>query len=329
MKRQLEIFVHIFFWIGFTGLTFILSKVYLQADPFAPLSNHLFYVNFLELMMGLIFFYTSFFGIGLAKKKKGGWIVLSAILLLLLIFFAIPAMRVGILPVMSSVIPHIILIFLAVIFRRFSDSARIEKEKQELLLQNVKSELAILRMQLSPHFLFNTLNNIDFLVTTDPEKASDSLARLGTILRYMIYETEEERIDLEKEIKHLEDYIGLLRLRSGSKDFIRLSFNIGSGHLRISPMLFQPLVENAFKHCTDREINNAINISISVSENALLFMISNDFDETEIQAGNCNGLGLNNVKRRLELIYPGKHTFDVEKRDKKFTVTLKLELDDY
>jgi sensor histidine kinase YesM len=329
MKRQLEIFVHIFFWIGFTGLTFILSKVYLQADPYAPLSEHLFYVNFLELVMGLIFFYTTFFGISLAKKKKAGWIILSAILLLFLVFFAIPAMSVGILPVMSSVIPHLILIFLAVIFRRFSDSARIEKEKQDLLLQNIKSELAVLKMQLSPHFLFNTLNNIDFLVTTDPEKASDSLAKLGTILRYMIYETEEEKIDLANEIKHLEDYIGLLRLRSESKDFLRFSYDKCARYLRIAPMLFQPLIENSFKHCPDRNSKNAIDISISVSENTLLFTISNEIDENEMHGSDGNGIGLNNVRRRLELIYPGRHTFEVEKKDKRFIVRLKMQLDEY
>lgn len=338
MKKSVGILVHVFFWTAFTGLTFMLSKVYLQADPYAPFSDHLVYVNFLELIMGLIFFYTTFFGIGLIKRKKdsnrilhkSGKIFLPAVLCIMLLFFAMPAMKVGIWPVMSSVIPHIILIFLAIIFRRFSDSLRLEKEKQELLYQNARSELAVLKMQLSPHFIFNTLNNIDYLVSSDPAKASDSISKLGTILRYMIYETEEEKIDLTMELKHIEDYIALLRLRSASIDFIRFrADNVSTGQLRIAPMLFLPLIENSFKHCCDRNGNNIIDISLSVSGCRLSLFVSNQYDITEPGTKNSNGLGLNNVKKRLELIYPGRHSFEIEKKGNRFNVSLKLELDEY
>lgn len=337
MKKSVEILVHVFFWIAFTGLSFMLSKVYLRADPYAPFSDHLFYVTFLELVMGLIFFYATFFGIRWIQKpetnhnsKKAGKIILPAVLFILLIFFAIPAMRVGFLSVLSSVVPHIILIFLAIIFRRFSDSLRLENEKRELLYQNIKSELAVLKMQLSPHFLFNTLNNIDYLVSFEPAKASDSLSKLGTILRYMIYETEEEKIDLNRELIHIEDYIELLRLRSENRDFLRCSMcNVSAGQFLIAPMLFLPLIENSYKHCTDRNGDSIIDLSVTISENILSFSISNEYDGTENEVKTCNGIGLNNVRRRLDLMYPGKHKFEIEKKGTRFNVGLKLELDEY
>ena len=168
--------------------------------------------------MSLILFYTTFLGIPLARRNKKSLIILVVILLFILAFFAFPATRHGLLETLSSLIPHIIVIFLAVVFRRFSDSIRLEKEKQELLLQNTQSELALLKMQVSPHFLFNTLNNIDYLISIDVKKASDSISKLGDMLRYMIYDAKAEKIPLSREIRNIEDYIELIRLRtSGDK----------------------------------------------------------------------------------------------------------------
>jgi len=219
MKRSAEILVHFFFWIAFVALTWILTRVYLKADPDAPFSNHLGYVIFLEWIMGLLFFYITFFGIRWAGKRKGRFAILAITLICLLVFFAYPALSHGVIPVVSSLIPHIVLVFLALIFRKYSDVLRMENDKKELLFQNVQSELALLKMQLSPHFLFNTLNNIDFLIHQNARKASDSISKLGTILRYMIYEADAEKINLSKEIKHTEDYIELLRLRVLNPDY--------------------------------------------------------------------------------------------------------------
>jgi drug/metabolite transporter (DMT)-like permease len=130
MKKSVEIFAHIFFWIIYTAFIIMLAKIFQQAKPDAPFSQHLFYVAFLGLIMGLILFYTTFLGIRLAGKNIRNLLILSAILLFILAFFAIPAMSHGIWQVMSSIIPHIIVIFLAFVFRSFSESLRLEKEKQ-------------------------------------------------------------------------------------------------------------------------------------------------------------------------------------------------------
>ena len=117
MKISIEITAHVFFWTMFTVLTFVYSKIYLEAVPNARFAPHLNYVVFLELVMGLIFFYTTFFDIPWAKKKQSNLLILSAILLGLLLVFAYPAMQIGMLQILSSLIPHVLLIFLAILFR--------------------------------------------------------------------------------------------------------------------------------------------------------------------------------------------------------------------
>lgn len=328
MKKSIEISVHLFFWIVFAAFAFMLSKIYLQAKPDAQFGSHLVYVISLEVVMGLIFFYTTFFGIPWARKRISHYLILAAGLLFLLLFFAYPAMSFGMWEVLSSIIPHVIVIFLAVIFRRFSDSIRLEQEKQALQLQNTQSELALLKMQVSPHFLFNTLNNIDYLVTFDTEKASGSIAKLGAILRYMIYDAEVEKIALERELKHIEDYIDLLRLRTSGDNYLQYHLDGQPGQLRIAPMLFLPLIENAYKHSSVKEGENIINIDISIENRSLQFVISNEYDTYRKPTNMAGGLGLNIVKRRLDLIYPDRHALTITKDNKRFKVELNLELDE-
>jgi two-component system, LytTR family, sensor kinase len=328
MKRSVEILVHLFFWIAFIALTWMLTRVYLKADPDAPFSHHLGYVIFLELIMGLLFFYITFFGIRWAGKRKGRFAILAITLICLLVFFAYPALSHGIIPVVSSLIPHIVLVFLALIFRKYSDAQRMENDKKELLFRNVQSELALLKMQLSPHFLFNTLNNIDFLIHQNARKASDSISKLGTILRYMIYEADAEKINLSEEIKHTEDYIELLRLRVLNPDYLTYKPSVINGSFLIAPMLFLPLIENAFKHASTREGENIIRISISVKEGILDFTVSNVFTDSLQPDETGSGLGLKNVKRRLELIYPDTHSLLILKKEDRFIVELKLQLDE-
>jgi len=328
MKRSVEFLVHLFFWITFVALTWMLTQVYLEAVPDAPFSRHLGYVIFLELVMGLLFFYLTFFGFRWAGKRTGRLVSLVLVLLFLLAFFAYPAISHGIIPVMSSLIPHLLLVFLALVFRKYSDAQRMENEKKELLFQNTRSELMLLKIQLSPHFLFNTLNNIDFLVQQDARKASDSISKLGTILRYMIYDADTEKINLARELKHTEDYIELLRLRVLSPDYLIYNPPVLNKSFLVAPMLFLPLIENAFKHASTREGENVIRIEVKIEDHTLLFSVSNPFRDGDLQRSGEGGLGLQNVRRRLELIYPGAHTLSISDDGNVFVVNLKLVLDE-
>jgi uncharacterized membrane protein len=121
MKRSVEISVHLLFWVLFTAFAVMLSKLYLEAKPDAPFAAHLVYVITLEVIMGLIFFYTTFLALPWAGKSSTNTVILVAVLAALTLFFAFPAMKFGMLQVMSSIIPHVFLIFLAYVFRRFSD----------------------------------------------------------------------------------------------------------------------------------------------------------------------------------------------------------------
>jgi LytS/YehU family sensor histidine kinase len=330
MKKSIEIATHIFFWVVFTAFAYTLSKIYLQANPNAPFSQNLFYVIFLEVAMGLLFFYITFFGIPWARKKKSNLLILSAVILLLLLIFAYPATRYGIWEVVSSILPHCIVIFLAGIFRAFSDSIKLEQEKQALLLQNTRSELALLKMQVSPHFLFNTLNNIDYLVPINPEKASASISKLADILRYMIYDAEVEKIPLAKEIRHIEDYVDLIRLRTSGANYLVYQLKGSPAHLQIAPMLFIPLVENAYKHSSTKDGEDIIRIEIIIDGLDICFIANNAFDSSKKQPGTTpGGVGLNIVKRRLELIYPKKHTLEVNSDNNRYNVKLTIRLDEF
>lgn len=330
MKKSVEIIAHVFFWMIFTAFVIILSQIYLQAKPESALSNHFFYLVSLELIMSLILFYTTFLGISLARRNKKSLIILAAIILALLAFFAFPATRHGLWETLSSLIPHIIVIFLAIVFRRFSDSIRLEREKQELLLQNTQSELALLKMQVSPHFLFNTLNNIDYLISHDVVKASNSISKLGDMLRYMIYEAKAEKIPLSREIRYIEDYIELIRLRTSGADYLNYELSGHPGHLQIAPMLFVPLIENAYEHSSTKEGEKIISIFIKIDENTVIFNVSNEFDRlATIEDKPGKGIGLTLVKRRLELIYPEKNIFKITRDNNRFNVELKLILDEY
>jgi two-component system, LytTR family, sensor kinase len=330
MYKSVEIIAHIFFWLIFIAFVIILSQIYLQARPDSALSQHFIYLVFLELIMALILFYTTFLGIPPARRSKKNLLILASILLFQLAFFAFPATRNGLLEILSSLIPHIIVIFLAVIFRKFSDSIKLEREKQDLLLQNTRSELALLKMQISPHFLFNTLNNIDYLITQDAVKASNSISKLGDLLRYMIYEAKAEKIPLSREIRQIEDYIELIRLRTSGENYLNYKITGKPGHLQIAPMLFVPLIENAYKHSSEKEGDNIISISVDVDESDVLLRVSNKFENSgKSEDKSTNGIGLNLVRRRLEIIYPGRNSFNISENNNRFNVELKLKLDEY
>jgi two-component system LytT family sensor kinase len=330
MKKSIEILAHIFLWVSFAVLVITYSSLFLQAKPDAPFSQHFTYVIFLEVIMGLIFFYTTFLSIPWARKKKRNRVILAGILLFLLLFFAYPATHFGFWQVMSSIIPHIIVIFLALVFRKFSDSLKLESDKQTLLLQNMQSELALLKMQISPHFLFNTLNNIDYLITHDTEKASNSISKLGDILRYMIYDAQAEKIPLSAEIKHIEDYIELIRLRTFGENYLHYHLTGHSGNLTIAPMLFLPLIENAYKYSSAKEGENIINIDIKIDIKNLNFVIKNEYDPSRKEIATATGgMGLTLVRRRLDLIYPGRHTFLITQEENRYRIELVIQLDEY
>ena len=198
-------------------------------------------------------------------------------------------------------------------------------QNEKLAKQNLQSELALLKNQINPHFLFNTLNNIDSLIKSNTEKASETLVKLSDILRYMIYDTNVAMVQLSSEINHVESYIALQRLQFANRELVSITVQGNPGNIQVAPMLFIPFVENAFKHCTDKGTPAAIRIAFTMDDNSVKFESANLSDQAQrINKDGASGVGLSIVRRRLELLYPGRHTLSIKEENDTFIVTLSI-----
>lgn len=203
------------------------------------------------------------------------------------------------------------------------------KYKQRLEKNNLESNLALLKARINPHFLFNTLNNIDVLIEKDPMVASTYLKKLSDILRFTLYESPSATIPLSKEADYITQYIELQQIRTNNADFAKFSFEPGSHDLQVAPMLFIPFIENAFKYCTNKKIINAIVISIGTNKNQVTFSCSNAYDAAAmVTYEESSGLGLELIKSRLELLYPKNYQLNINKSTDRFNVDLTITLHD-
>ena len=203
---------------------------------------------------------------------------------------------------------------------RLASAAR---EKQ-LMEEKLQSELNFLRAQTNPHFLFNTLNNIYALARKQSEQTADVVLRLSKILRFMLYECATPRITLAAEVKVIKDYIELEKLRYNQRLSVSFEENIDESFQDIAPLLLLPFVENAFKHgVSENRFDSQIHIQLVLKEKQLSFKISNSKEEEE---EGSPGIGLSNIKRQLELIYPGQYQLQLKEEANKFSVNLQLNL---
>jgi len=200
--------------------------------------------------------------------------------------------------------------------------------KRQLEKKNLETELALLKAQINPHFLFNTLNNIDVLIEKDAAAASAYLKKLSGILRFMLYESPTEKIRLTQEIDYINEYIELQKIRTSNVNFVKFDVEDNTDNLYIAPMLFIPFIENAFKHCTDKKINNAIEIDIAIKDEEVHFTCSNAFDQVAQLTQPKSGLGLDLIQNRLKLLYKEDHQLKIDKTNERFTVTLTVKLHD-
>ena len=215
----------------------------------------------------------------------------------------------------------------SIAYKTISDKIISDNLAQERENENLKTELSLLRMQVSPHFMFNVLNNMVALARKQSELLEPSLIKLSSLMRYMLYETGEEKVSLERETEYLQSYIDLQKQRFGNKLTVNISFLPADSQYDIEPMLLIPFVENAFKHGTGIIKDAKIDISLKAEKNKLLFNVSNKFDpdSSEIK-DKASGIGLTNVQRRLELLYHGKHSLLISKNADTFTVSLQIVL---
>lgn len=206
------------------------------------------------------------------------------------------------------------------------------RKQQMLEKEKLETELKFLKSQFNPHFLFNNLNSIFVLIHKDPSMASEFLVKFSDLLRYQLYECNEQQIPLNRELDYLENFIELAKLRL-DYDNLKLILDIEpppSGKLTIAPFLLMPFIENAFKHVSQRKDQlNWIKMKLSFHEQLLHFDIANSISRQNVASSEIlyhGGIGLKNVQRRLDLMYPGQYELVIQKEDAQFKVKLQINL---
>lgn len=200
-------------------------------------------------------------------------------------------------------------------FQQSAEISVLEKEKSE-------TELNFLKQQINPHFFFNTLNNLYALSITKDEQTPEVILQLSELMRYVIYKGKEESVKLKEEVKYIEDYIQLQQIRLHKKLDFKFEKNIDNHDLRIPPLLFIILIENAFKHGIEpAEKECFLHLKLESDEQGLIFICKNSFEE-KTKGG--NGIGLNNLNRRLALRFPNQHSLQIDETENTFQTTLKI-----
>ncbi|PMD98185.1 histidine kinase [Siphonobacter sp. BAB-5405] len=226
----------------------------------------------------------------------------------------------------GTIFPVLFIFSLSTTYKVLNDFHRRQQLEKERENERLKSELSFLRSQISPHFLFNILNSIVSLARFKPESVEPATIQLAELMRYMLYESDEAKVPMDQEIRYLRSYIDLQTLRLGKKVQIDLDLGAVAGNYSIEPMLLIPFVENAFKHGIGMISRPAIQLQLHVRERMLYFLVKNKVSmQPDDPKDHHSGIGLKNVERRLNLLYPN-HDLQIRENEGWYAVQLTLEL---
>ena len=215
---------------------------------------------------------------------------------------------------------------IAIGIRHFIHTRQIRQQLIEEKAKNTEAELAWLKNQINPHFLFNTLNNISSLTQIDPDAAQDAIAQLSDLLRYAMYETRKDVVPLQGEMEFMRNYVELMKLRCSEKTEVNSTFNVQRSTLEIAPLLFISLIENAFKHGVSSNRDSRIDIGLTADEQQLIFTCDNtNYPKTDSDRSG-SGIGLENTRRRLDLIYKDRYTWEQTLEDNIYKVKITIKL---
>jgi two-component system LytT family sensor kinase len=339
-NKWVNLFLHGAFWVLFFLLPFLLQPSFRDDNPVRrriPDQEDFLLFNLMKCFFWMAIFYLNAYVLvpQLIYRRKYLYYILSLILVLAvlslfeIIYFQLGGRRGpgfhlrGFL--LFNFSPFLFIIAGSTAFRMFSDKRKEEQKRKEKEAENLKSELSFLRSQISPHFMFNVLNNIVALARKKSDLVEPSLIKLSSLMRYFLYENEKEKVSLQKEIEYLQSYIDLQQQRFGSNVAVNVFISETDSNYEIEPMLLIPFVENAFKHGVVRD--GSINISLEVRSEILHFSVTNRYHEKPEEAKDeTPGIGLANVMRRLNLLYENNHMLLITKRGGFFKVSLELKL---
>ncbi|MHC1707190.1 MAG: sensor histidine kinase [Bacteroidales bacterium] len=338
MKTKTILLIHILFWVLYV---LVPELPYIFPDRKYPV--WLFHYNITTEISNILNFYVVYFVITVNFFQRHR--ITSSLLIILIIIAGFSLLRIygtrlvsyhisgmeelpGIrfVNIMVEVVNSMLFSTFAVLMKFMIDWFSTQKIKSELMAQKQMSELALLRNQINPHFLFNTLNNLYSLVYKKSDEAPSVLMKLSEIMRYMLYDSNEDLVPLEKEISYLKSFIQLQQIRLKTGNFIELETEGNIEGLMIPPMLLIPFVENAFKHGMKEVEPPGIRIKLNVSDKGLDFNIENYCNSGVSHPKDpYQGIGLKNVARRLQLMYPGRHELKIIPCNEKFVVKLHLD----
>ena len=217
-----------------------------------------------------------------------------------------------------------IFLFVSTAYQSIMDWFKNERIKQQLENQNLKTELAFLKSQINPHFLFNTLNNIYILAYKRSDQTAEAILKLSEMMRYMLYESSNEFVVVQKEVDFIGQLVSLQQLRTKEQLCFEFKTTGSAEQNEIAPLILISFVENIFKHGTLNDCNDPAIVHINIENNNLTFYSRNKINQRA--KDNTSGIGLPNVKRRLELLYPGKYDFRITKDETHYSIHLNIQL---
>lgn len=330
-----EVGIHALIW----GLLLLLP--YLVSTPangykVGPIPGLFFTISGF-IHMG-IFYSNAFFFYPRLMNWKYWWLYIPVAILLLIISFQLKFF------ILSTWFPDVLKDFraykfifgpsvgifvISIIYRRIVNKIQFEKAQEKKRTEQLSTELKFLRSQVSPHFLFNVLTNLVSLARKKSDKLESSLIMLSDLMRYMLYDTQAKKVSVIKEIEYLKSYIELQKMRFGNEVVVNhvAEMEEAAANYTIEPMLLIPFVENAFKHGVNYLTDPQIDIHLSIKQGRLTFDVKNRFDRENVTEKDENsGIGLTNVRTRLDLLYRDKHTLLIRDENGLFHITLTLVL---
>jgi sensor histidine kinase YesM len=227
----------------------------------------------------------------------------------------------------DNVIPHFFLVIAGAAIKLMVDYSELQQRMAEMAKEKAEAELSFLKSQINPHFLFNSLNSVYFLINKENREARQALHKFSDMLRYQLYEMNGARIPVEKELNYLKDYVDLQKLRKDENYTVEFNCSPEVKGFSIEPLLLIPFVENAFKHIS-HTVNgvNFVKLDMRRSNGYFNFSVENSKEKERITELH-GGIGLTNVKRRLELLYPRKYELKIKEEDNRYKVDLTLKID--
>ncbi|PTQ99294.1 histidine kinase [Mucilaginibacter yixingensis] len=335
MKKIWQIFWHTCFWVSmilfFVFVAHNSAKISIQAvliifGVFGIVNIGLFYLNYLLLIPRFLDLkkYKLYIGAVLISMAAFGLIKYA----LAFHFWTMMHGQMKHEPLhfvnyfFNTFLTSLIFIFLSIVLQFSIDWFTNERVQRDLENQRLAAELAFLKSQINPHFLFNSLNSIYSLAYQKSDTTPEAILKLSEIMRYMLYESNDNKVDLAKELQYLQNYIDLQLIRFGKKAYVDFEVKGQVTVQRIVPLLLIAFIENAFKHGVANDPEHPIKMIIAVSDGNLSFYMHNKKHLHNRDA--VGGIGLNNVKRRLDLLYPGQYKLEIHDEADTYTCELSL-----